>query len=281
MEFLGNLGIDIKLLIAQIINFGLLLWLLTKFLYKPIIKRIEKDETELKQAQIQKKELEQQKNTFVEQKKKELTEARQRTREIIKEAKSIAQKINKETREKAEKEALAFMYQSKEKLESLKPEIEKEILKRIQTRIGNSFGESFTSILSLSSQKEFQNILWGDFIKQVRRLTLKKIKMAGVAGIAKKGEKGEKGEKKELLEKRFKEILSQKIGPIVLEYVHNLNAGQEEELTEIISEKIGLKLNITKTQNKNLINGFRFEIEGIIIESNLLNIINYATNFKK
>ncbi|HDH31328.1 MAG TPA: hypothetical protein ENH26_00980, partial [Candidatus Wolfebacteria bacterium] len=72
MEFLGNLGIDIKLLIAQIINFGLLLWLLTKFLYKPIIKRIEKDETELKQAQIQKKELEQQKNTFVEQKKKEL-----------------------------------------------------------------------------------------------------------------------------------------------------------------------------------------------------------------
>ena len=281
MEFLGNLGIDIKLLIAQIINFGLLLWLLTKFLYKPIIKRIEKDETELKQAQIQKKELEQQKNTFVEQKKKELTEARQRTREIIKEAKSIAQKINKETREKAEKEALAFMYQSKEKLESLKPEIEKEILKRIQTRIGNSFGESFTSILSFSSQKEFQNILWGDFIKQVRRLTLKKIKMAGVAGIAKKGEKGEKGEKKELLEKRFKEILSQKIGPIVLEYVHNLNAGQEEELTEIISEKIGLKLNITKTQNKNLINGFRFEIEGIIIESNLLNIINYATNFKK
>ncbi|HDH31730.1 MAG TPA: hypothetical protein ENH26_03080 [Candidatus Wolfebacteria bacterium] len=278
MEFLGNLGIDIKLLIAQIINFGLLLWLLTKFLYKPIIKRIEKDETELKQAQIQKKELEQQKNTFVEQKKKELTEARQRTREIIKEAKSIAQKINKETREKAEKEALAFMYQSKEKLESLKPEIEKEILKRIQTRIGNSFGESFTSILSFSSQKEFQNILWGDFIKQVRRLTLKKIKMAGVAGIAKKGEKGEK---KELLEKRFKEILSQKIGPIVLEYAHNLNAGQEEELTEIISEKIGLKLNITKTQNKNLINGFRFEIEGIIIESNLLNIINYATNFKK
>ena len=67
MELLGNLGIDVSLLIAQMINFGLLLWLLTKFLYRPIVKRIEKDEKELKQARIQKKELEQQKNSFAEQ----------------------------------------------------------------------------------------------------------------------------------------------------------------------------------------------------------------------
>ena len=53
MEILGKLGIDIKLLIAQIINFGLLLWLLKKFLYAPIVRRIEKDERELNEAKIQ------------------------------------------------------------------------------------------------------------------------------------------------------------------------------------------------------------------------------------
>jgi F-type H+-transporting ATPase subunit b len=95
MEFLGNLGIDVKLLVAQIINFGLLLWLLTKFLYRPIIKRIEKDETELKQAQIQNKELGQQKNAFAEQKKKEIAEAKKQAREIIKEAENIAKEIKK------------------------------------------------------------------------------------------------------------------------------------------------------------------------------------------
>ena len=61
MEILGKLGIDIKLLIAQIINFGLLLWLLKKFLYVPIVRRIEKDERELNEAKIQTEVLEKEK----------------------------------------------------------------------------------------------------------------------------------------------------------------------------------------------------------------------------
>jgi len=43
MELLGKLGVDPRLLLAQIVNFGLLLLILNKFLYKPLIKKIEKD----------------------------------------------------------------------------------------------------------------------------------------------------------------------------------------------------------------------------------------------
>jgi len=56
---------------------------------------------------------------------------------------------------------------------------------------------------------------------------------------------------------------------------------QEKKLEKIISEKGGIKLNITKRQNKSLINGFRLEIAGMIIENNLLNIINDAANFNE
>lgn len=271
MEFLGNLGIDVKLLVAQIINFGLLLWLLTKFIYKPIIKRIEKDEKELKQAQIQNKELEQEKEDFAEQRKKEIAEIKKRTKEIIKEAKNISQTIKKEAHTKAEKDALLLINQTKEKLELLKPEIEGVALKRVHAGIGDSFRKSFTSAISLSSQEELQDIFWKDFIEQVQELTLKKIKVPNMADIAKK-------EKKEEL---LKKIVTKKIGFIILEYVHPINTKQEKKLAEIISEKIGFEINITKKQNENLINGFRFEIKGMIIENNLLNIINDVKNFQK
>ena len=119
MEFLGNLGIDTKLLIAQMINFGLLLWLLTKFLYKPIIKRIEKDEKELKQAQIQNKKLEQERDDFTEQKKKEMIEVKKRARKIIEEAESIAKEIKKRAIQDTKEEKQAVIKQIKSRLSDI------------------------------------------------------------------------------------------------------------------------------------------------------------------
>ncbi len=278
MEFLGNFGIDVKLLIAQIINFGLLLWLLKRFLYKPIIERIEKDETELKQTEIQKEELEQQKNAFIEQKKKEIVTAKNRAQEIIKEVEYVSTEIKKETYEKAKKEAEMMITQSKNQLESLKPEIEKEIFKKIQEEIRGSFEKSFRSIFSLSLQKEFQNVFWTDFVKQIKELTLQKLKDPNLVEVF---EKLNVATRKNIIEKELEEIFAQKIGPTVLEYAHPLTIEQEEKLEKILSEKVGIKLNIIKKQNKSIINGFRFEIAGIIIESNLLNIINDASNLKK
>jgi F0F1-type ATP synthase membrane subunit b/b' len=251
-------------------------------LYRPIIKRIEKDETELKQAQIQNKELEQQKNAFAEQKKKEIAEAKKRAREIIKEAENIAKGIKKETHKKANEETLALIKQTKDKLESLEPEIEKKVLERARARIGDSFQGSFLAALPLSLQKEIQSIFWKDFIKQIKQLTLKKLKEPELVEILKKfnlATKNNDGEK-DMLGEEFEKIFAQKIGPVVLEYAYPLTADQEKKLEEIISEKSGIKLNFIKKSNKNLINGFRLEIAGMIIENNLLKIINDASNFE-
>ncbi len=275
MELLGNLGIDIKLLVAQIINFGLLLWLLTRFFYKPIVKRIEKDEEELRQAQIQKQNLEQEKNDFAEQEKKEIARTKKRTKDIIEQAENIAKEISKETHKKASNDAKAFTEQSIKRIENLRPEIEREILKKIQSKVDNSIGRSFKNTLPVSLQKEFQDILWKDFIKQTEELTLKKIRKIDMEdSINTENEE----DKKNIFEKRLDGILSKKIGHVMLEYVYPPNHEQLDELDKIISKKIGLKIKINKKQNKSLINGLRFEINGMIVESNLLNIIKHATN---
>ena len=107
MGFLGKLGININLLFAQIINFGLLLWLLKRFLYKPILKQIEDNEKELTEAQIIKEKLEKEKILFAQQKKEE----RKQTGQIIAEAGEVAQKIKDTARNEAEKEKKAVIQQ--------------------------------------------------------------------------------------------------------------------------------------------------------------------------
>ncbi len=282
MEFLGNLGIDIKLLVAQIINFGLLLWLLTKFLYKPTVKRIEEDEKELEEAKIQKEKLAQEKEIYIKQKSDETLKTKKRTREIIREAENIAKEIKEEMREDTNKESLAIISQSKNKIKNLKPEIEKKILNNIQANIGSSFQSSFLSALPISSQKELQNILWKDFVKQIEPLVSEKLGDSVLFEISEKLKIAvkEKNNEKDILKKRLDEILAQKIGTIILEYAYPLTEEQSQEFEEIISGKNKIKLQVTKRQNKNLINGFSLEIAGIIVENNLLNIVNNAADFK-
>ena len=44
------LGIDLKLLIAQVVNFGILLFVLSKFLYKPVVTMLEERQKKAEQT---------------------------------------------------------------------------------------------------------------------------------------------------------------------------------------------------------------------------------------
>lgn len=116
MELLGKLGIDIKLLIAQILNFTLLLWILTKFLYKPIIKKIEEDEKELDKAKIQSLELKQKKEIFEQKQKKEIEKIREKVTQIINEAENIAISIKERAEKETKEEKAAVIKQIKSRL---------------------------------------------------------------------------------------------------------------------------------------------------------------------
>jgi len=280
MNFLGNLGIDTNLLIAQIINFGLLLWLLTKFLYKPVIQKIEKDEREMRRARELKTELERERAAFAERKEKEMAEAESKIREIIKEAERIAEKIKKDARGEAKREAEAIIKLAKNKLESLKPDIERQISRRAKNRISDSFKRNFNGALSRSARREFQDAFWADLVGQFKKLTVEKLREPKLAEILKKSRLAAKakGAKRNALEKELEKIFAQKAGPVVLEHALPFAREKEKELEEMISEKFGVKLKIGKKRNEGLISGFRFEIAGVVLESNLLGVIDAAAD---
>ncbi len=92
MEILAKLGIDWKLLIAQAVNFLILLWVLKRYAYKPILKALEartqKIEQGLKDAEASQTKLQ----GVIEEEKKILSAAREEARSILVEAESNAKK---------------------------------------------------------------------------------------------------------------------------------------------------------------------------------------------
>ncbi len=151
-----GLGIDWKILIGQIINFVILLWLLKKFAYKPFLSILEKRKTQIeegiKKSEEAEKSLEKIRNLSQEIKEKGEKEARDliiaaelkaktRAEEIMVKAQTEKEKvieatkimIERETKEgakKREKEAVetAFLLAEKFLDEKLDEERDKKII---------------------------------------------------------------------------------------------------------------------------------------------------------
>jgi len=116
MELLGNLGINTKLFIAQLINFAILLFVLKKFAYQPILKvlddRKNKIEKGLKEADEARKKLEQ---------------ITVKEKEVLDKANKKATKILLEAEEKAEKSRAEAVKETEEKIDSLMKKAEERI----------------------------------------------------------------------------------------------------------------------------------------------------------
>ena len=123
-ELISKLGIDWKLLIAQIVNFLVLLFVLWKFAYGPILamleKRQKKIEKGLKDAEAAGKKLE---------------ESEEKQKEILKRARTEAKDIVEKARIQAEKAkseiAVEAKVQAEKIITSAKAEIEQEKQKTI------------------------------------------------------------------------------------------------------------------------------------------------------
>lgn len=120
MEVLTQLGIDWRLLIAQIINFVLLVWILGRFLYRPLVRRIETEEQALADAEKRAKKLENEKSDIEEQNKKLLQNAKRRSQKILKEAETVAASIKDEASARADQERKKILEKAKRDIKDLK-----------------------------------------------------------------------------------------------------------------------------------------------------------------
>lgn len=116
MELLLNLGIQGKLLIAQIINFIILLWVLKKFVYIPLLKVMEERRRKIKKGIAD-----------AEKSSQKLEEMRAEEERIIKKAQQEAQAIIAKAEKQAQKNSEEIIQQTKLKAKEVIEEAKKEI----------------------------------------------------------------------------------------------------------------------------------------------------------
>lgn len=151
MEILEKLGIDWKLLLAQAVNFLILLWVLRRYAYKPILKALEartkKIEQGLKDAETSQSKLQ----SVIEEEKKILVAAREEARNILVEAEASAKKRDtlmlEETKEKIDRMIVETDKHLGEKQARLLREAKEELAETVMLATKKILGEKVDASL--------------------------------------------------------------------------------------------------------------------------------------
>lgn len=154
MELLEKLGINPVLLITQIINFIILLFILKRFLYKPILEMLEKRRAKIADGLKNAKEIEEKLRAAKRIEEERLREVKERTREILGEAKERAEKMRTEILKKSEDEAGQILEKAKAEIRNEKLKMLGEVKKEAADLMTAAVVKILESQLDKNSQRK-------------------------------------------------------------------------------------------------------------------------------
>lgn len=140
-ELVHNLGIDWRLLIAQVINFVILFFLLKKFLFKPVLGLLEKRREKIEKSMRDAERIE-----------KELAAIREKREEIIKTANQKAEEILHEVKEIAESQKTKILSDTKKETEKMLDEARASIEKE-KDKLVDEAREDLAELVLLATEK--------------------------------------------------------------------------------------------------------------------------------
>lgn len=117
MELFTKLGIDWQLLIAQLINFGLLIVALSYLVYRPIIRLLDDRRERIRKSMEEAKQIEHQKREMDALRLEQLRKVDQESGKILEQAKTQAESMKKEIMSSAEKEASQILVKAKQQID--------------------------------------------------------------------------------------------------------------------------------------------------------------------
>lgn len=126
-ELIKTFHVDVKLIIAQLVNFAIVLFVLKKYAYEPMLKlmteRGEKIEAGIKNAESAGAKL----TEIMEKEKAVLIEARKQAQEIVTKAESVATKNKEEILAEAKVQSEKILADSAKKIEQEKNQMMQEV----------------------------------------------------------------------------------------------------------------------------------------------------------
>lgn len=131
MEVLAKLGIDWKLLLAQGVNFLILLWVLRRFAYRPMLEFLEKRTRRIEAGLRDAKRAEEKLRDIEGQERNVLEKAKQEASDIVHRAREAAREASEKMLTESRAEAARLLEDARAKLEGETVRMKKEIQSEI------------------------------------------------------------------------------------------------------------------------------------------------------
>ncbi|MDD5040128.1 MAG: F0F1 ATP synthase subunit B [Patescibacteria group bacterium] len=146
-ELVKTFHIDWKLLIAQVVNFGIVIGVLWYFALKPLMKMMHKRSDDIEKSLQQAKEIE-----------RKLQEAEQSKEKLITEAKQEAQVIMEQTHRDAEKVKGEKLAETRQEMERMAEKVKQDIQAEKQTMLREAKGQVADLVIAAAGQVIGKNL---------------------------------------------------------------------------------------------------------------------------
>ncbi len=161
---LEALGLDGKLLAAQIINFVILLLVLRKFLYKPLVGLLEKRRDAIEEGMKKTEEIEKRYTEFQTEHMKRIEESKAEATAMIEKAKKAAEEIRQDTLTKTTAETEAMLTRAKEEIERGK----EKMLQELKQEVGTLVVAATAKVIGKAIGKDEQDKLIKEALNEVK-----------------------------------------------------------------------------------------------------------------
>lgn len=167
MELISKLGIDLGVFIAQLVNFTILIVVLSVFVYRPILRLLDDRRERVRKSMEDAKAIENQKRELDEFKVEQMRKVDQETGAFLETAKKQAETLKKDILAGAEKEAAAILVKAKAQLDEergrmvgdLQATLASAVVKLSQKVIEREFNKADQDRILSSVQKDLPALL--------------------------------------------------------------------------------------------------------------------------
>jgi F-type H+-transporting ATPase subunit b len=153
-ELIHNLGIEWKVILAQIVNFAILLFILKKFAYGPVVRILNERRRKIEEAIERSKSVDEKMAEIEALKEKVLDRARRESEKIIGKAEQTAKKVQEEILASAHHKSEKFMEETRKKIEAEREKIFQEVKKEIAEVVTLAVEKSVGDLVDRETQEK-------------------------------------------------------------------------------------------------------------------------------
>ena len=164
MEILNQFGINPILLAAQVVNFFILLFILKRFLYKPILKVLEERKKKIEDSLKNAEEIERKLQLTEEEKEKILAKTSQEAQKLLDRVKKEIELMKEEGKVEAQQEASRIIQKGQEQLKAEMEKMRQELMGNLGTFVAMGMEKMTGKVLNKKDQRDI-------FEKEIKNLS--------------------------------------------------------------------------------------------------------------